>query len=176
MGLFDTATGYQHKAELRESKDEILVGELIRGLSALGWNPYRLIADSDRQAVGFKVPADPVISAYSLTVDRKSGSGMITQKLGSRTVLGFVAEIHNKVVDPDDLATMWRTDMANLFAARGGRGAHQPPAQPRGRPHTPSGGHRFLRRRHNVNLGALVEWTQTQFLALREQLLPLKKG
>jgi len=28
----------------------------------------------------------------------------------------------------------------------------------------------------NVNLGALVEWTQTQFLALREQLLPLKKG
>lgn len=30
-------------------------------------------------------------------------------------MLGFVAEIHNKVVDPDDLATMWRTDMANLF-------------------------------------------------------------
>lgn len=153
MGLFDTATGYQHKAELRESKDEILVGELIRGLSALGWNPYRLIADSDRQAVGFKVPADPVISAYSLTVDRKSGSGMITQKLGSRTVLGFVAEIHNKVVDPDDLATMWRTDMANLFkvpVAGEVRINHQ---LNRGRPHTPSGGHRFLRRRHQRQPG-----------------------
>ena len=30
MGLFDTATNYQHKAELRESKDEMLFGELIR--------------------------------------------------------------------------------------------------------------------------------------------------
>lgn len=35
MGLFDTATGYQHKAELRESKDEILVGELIE--ASLRW-------------------------------------------------------------------------------------------------------------------------------------------
>ncbi|MCB1027409.1 MAG: hypothetical protein R2704_16515 [Microthrixaceae bacterium] len=177
MGLFDTATRYQHKAELRESKDEILVGELIRGLSALGWNPYRMVADSDRQAVGFKVPDDPVISAYSLIVDRKSGSGLVSQKLGSRTVLGFVAEIHNKVVDPDDLATMWRTDLANLFklpVAGEVRINHQL--------------NRVVARTHHlvdidqyvsgtqVNLGALVEWTYGQFLQLREQLAPLKKG
>lgn len=177
MGLFDTATRYQHKAELRESKDEILVGELIRGLSAQGWNPYRMVADSDRQAVGFKVPDDPVISAYSLIVDRKSGSGLVSQKLGSRTVLGFVAEIHNKVVDPDDLATMWRTDLANLFklpVAGEVRINHQL--------------NRVVARTHHlvdidqyvsgtqVNLGALVERTYGQFLQLREQLAPLKKG
>ena len=87
MGLFDTATGYQHKAELRESKDEILVGELIRGLSALGWNPYRLIADSDRQAVGFKVPADPVISAYSLTIFNIQGSTVRNIICNQQTVI-----------------------------------------------------------------------------------------
>ena len=81
------------------------------------------------------------------------------------------------MVDPDDLATMWRTDMANLFklpVAGEVRINHQL--------------NRVVARTHhlvdidsyvdgtNVNMGALVEWTQTQFLALREQLLPLKKG
>ena len=176
MGLFDTATNYQHKAELRESKDEMLFGELIRGLSELGWNPYRLVADADRQAVGFKVPGDDVISDYSLIVDPKSGSGLVSQKLGTRTDLGFIAEIHNKIVDPDDLALMWRTDMANMFklpVAGEVRINHQL--------------NRVVARTHHlvdidqyvsgaqVSLGALVEWAQAQFLELRAQLEPLKK-
>ena len=102
---------------------------------------------------------------------------MITQKVGSRTVLGFVAEIHNLVVDPDDLATMWRTDMANQFklpVAGEVRINHQL--------------NRVVARTHHlvdidsyvtgtqVNLGALVEWTQARFLELRERLVPLKHG
>jgi len=177
MGLFDTATSYAHKAELRESKDEVLLGELIRGLSAQTWNPYRLVGNHDRQMVGFKVPDDPVISNYSLVVDRRSGSGLVTQKLGSRTILGFVAEIHNKIVDPDDLATMWRTDMANLFrlpVAGEVRVNHQL--------------NRVVARTHHlvdidqyvsgtqVSMGGLIDWASSQFLQLREHLVPLKKG
>ena len=45
MGLFSAVTNYAHKAELRESKDEIVVGELIRGLSHRGWTtwPIRIV-------------------------------------------------------------------------------------------------------------------------------------
>lgn len=177
MGLFDTATSYQHKAELRESRDEILVGEMIRGLAARGWNPYRLVADSDRQAVGFKVPADPVISTYSLVVDRKGGSGMISQSVGSQAVLGFAAEISNLVVDPDDLATAWSASSANLHKqpeAGEVRIDHQLKAIV-ARTHHLVHLDQYVTTNH-VNMGALVDWTQGQFLALREQLVPLKRG
>lgn len=176
MGLSDSVTTYAPKAELRESKDEILVGELVRGLSALGWNPYRIVGHSDRQMVGFKVPDDPVITNYSLVVDRRSGSGLVTEELGSRTILGFVAEIHNQVVDPDELATMWRTDIANpstLPVAGEVRVNHQL--------------NRGVARTYHlvdidqyisgtqVSMDGLVEWVSGQFLMLREHLVPLKR-
>ena len=59
MGLFNSMANYAHKSELRESKDEIVCGEIIRGLSHQGWRPFRIVAYSDRQQMGFKVPGDP---------------------------------------------------------------------------------------------------------------------
>lgn len=176
MGLFNAMTNYAHKSELRESKDEIVCGELIRGLSHRGWRCFRIVADSDRQVMGFKLPGDPVLSAVYIMVDRRSGSGAVSASLGSRTVIGFTAEMRNKVSDPDDLAMMWKTDLANLFKmpiAGEVRVNHQLNTV-------------NARTYHVVNLddyvkgstvsvGQLVDWTTGQVDALRERLRPLKK-
>jgi hypothetical protein len=176
MGLFDAMTKHAHKAELRESKDEIAVGAIVRGLSHRGWVCHRIQAHSDRQALGFRLPGDPVLSAVYLVVDRRSGSGLISQSLGSRTVLGFTAEMRNKISDPDDLATMWRTDLANLFklpVAGEVRVNHQLNSV-------------SARTFHlvdldayvqgtQVNIDPLVDWVVQQVDALREHLRPLKK-
>lgn len=176
MGLFNAMTSYAHKSELRESKDEIVCGELIRGLSHRDWRCFRIVADSDRQVMGFKLPGDPVLSAVYIMVDRKSGSGAVSASMGSRTVIGFTAEMRNKVSDPDDLAVMWKTDFANLFkmpVAGEIRVNHQLNTV-------------NARTYHVVNLddyvkgstvmvGPLVDWTTGQVDALRERLRPLKK-
>ena len=100
MGLFSAVTNYAHKAELRESKDEIVVGELIRGLSHRGWTMFQLVAHSDRQQMGFKIPGDPVISRAFILVDRRTGSGALTAGLGSKTTVRFAAEMRHLVADP----------------------------------------------------------------------------
>jgi hypothetical protein len=177
MGLFNSMTNYAHKSELRESKDEIVCGQIVRGLSYHGWRPYRIVADSDEQTLGFKVPDDDVLSAVYVMVDRKSGSGAISQSMGSRTVIGFTAEMRNKLTDPDDLAAMWRTDLANLFkvpVAGEVRINHQLNTV-------------NARTYHLVNLDdyvtgstvntePLIGWIVQQVDALREQLRPLKKS
>lgn len=176
MGLFNAMTNYAHKSELRESKDEIVCGQLVSGLSHQGWRPFRMVADSDKQTMGFKIPADDVLSAVYLMVDRRSGSGSVSQAMGSRTVIGFTAEMRNKVTDPDDLATMWRTDLANLFkmpVAGEVRINHQLNTV-------------NARTYHLVNLddfvtgstvntGPLLSWIVAQVDDLRERLRPLKK-
>lgn len=176
MGLFNSMANHAHKAELRESKDEILCGEIVRGLSHRGWRCHRIVAHSDRQQLGFKLPGDPVLSAVYLVVDRKSGSGLITQSLGSKTMVGFNAEMRHKVSDPDDLATMWRTDLANLFklpVAGEVRINHQLNTVNARTYHLVdldqyvSG--------HEVQGAPMVEWIVGQVDALREQLRPLQK-
>lgn len=176
MGLFNAMTNYAHKSELRESKDEIVCGQIVRALSYQGWRPYRIVADSDKQTLGFKLPGDDVLTAVYIMVDRKSGSGAVSASMGSRTVIGFTAEMRNKVTDPDDLATMWRTDFANLFkmpVAGEVRINHQLNTI-------------NARTYHLVNLDdyvsgssvntePLVGWIVQQVNDLRERLRPLKK-
>lgn len=177
MGLFNAMTNHAHKSELRESKDEIACGEIIRGLSHRGWRCHRIVANSDRQQMGFKLPGDPVLSAIHLVVDRRSGSGMISQSLGSRTIVGFVAEMRHKVSDPDDLATMWRTDLANLFkvpVAGEVRINHQLNTV-NARTYHMVDLDQYVQG-SSVNAGPLVDWIAAQVDALREQLRPLKKG
>ena len=176
MGLFNAMTNYAHKSELRKSKDEIVCGLIMAGLSHEGWRPFRITADADKQTMGFKIPGDDVLSAVYLMVDRRSGSGSISQTMGSRTVIGFTAEMRNKVTDPDDLAIMWKTDFANLFrmpVAGEVRINHQLNTV-------------NARTYHLVNLddyvkgatvdtSALLPWIVSQVNSLKEQLRPLKK-
>jgi hypothetical protein len=176
MGLFNSMANHAHKSELRESKDEIICGEIIRGLSHRGWRCHRIVATSDRQQMGFKLPGDPVLSAVYVVVDRKSGSGAISQAMGSKTLIGFTAEMRNKVSDPDDLATMWRTDLANLFkmpVAGEVRINHQLNAV-NARTYHMADLDQYVSG-HSVDAGQLVDWIVGQVDALREHLRPLKK-
>ncbi|MEM9553788.1 MAG: hypothetical protein AAGC60_05995 [Acidobacteriota bacterium] len=107
---------FAHKAELRESKDEILLGELVRVASRKGWPTISFQAGSDRQRVRFLTVGDPLLYSLFVTLDRRTGSGMIGEKLlGSKATLAFSAEIKNRLADPDDLVHMFRTDLANVF-------------------------------------------------------------
>lgn len=107
---------FAHKAELRESKDEIMVGELVRVASRLGWPTISFQAHDDRQRVRFLTVGDPTLHSLFVTLDRKSGSGALSEALlGSKATLAFSAEVKNRLADPDDLVSMFRTDLANMF-------------------------------------------------------------
>jgi hypothetical protein len=116
MGLMSFFADRERKAELRESKDEMFVGELVRAMARRGWPTVSFYANSDYQRVGFKAIDDPVLSSVYLTLDRLTGSGAIQAALlGSKAYLSITCEVKNYLADPDDLVAMYRTDMANLF-------------------------------------------------------------
>ncbi len=107
---------FSHKAEIRESKDEILVGEIVRAMARRGYPTIGFTADTDLQRVKFKTVKDPVLSYAYITLDRKTGGGVISSALlGAKATLTIAAEVKNHVADPDDLVAMYRTDFANIF-------------------------------------------------------------
>ena len=107
---------FNHKAEIRESKDEILVGELVRAMSRNGFPAIGFSSNNDFQRVRFKCPADPVISSVYITLDRKTGTGIVSGALfGSQATLTITGELKIYLTDPDDIVNMYRTDLANLF-------------------------------------------------------------
>jgi hypothetical protein len=116
MGIMSFFADRERKAELRESKDEMLVGELVRAMSRKGWPSVGFLAHSDFQRLRFKTLGDPVFSHLYITLDRKTGSGALGEALlGSKATLLFTGEVKNYLADPDDLVEMYRTDLANLF-------------------------------------------------------------
>jgi hypothetical protein len=116
MGLMSFFADRERKAELRESKDEMFVGELVRAMARKGWPTVSFYANADFQRVGFKAMDDAVLSTVYLTLDRLTGSGAIGAALiGSKAYLSVTCEIKNYLADPDDLVAMYRTDMANMF-------------------------------------------------------------
>jgi hypothetical protein len=115
MGVFDAVTKFQHKAEIRESKDEMLVGELVRAMARMSAEADQFQATGDFQRVRFRI-TDDVLSYVHLVLDRKTGSGVISGAVaGSRATLTVVGEVKNYLSDPDDLVAMWRTDVQNIF-------------------------------------------------------------
>jgi hypothetical protein len=107
---------FNNRAEVRESKDEILVGEIVRAMARQGFVSIAFAADTDRQRVTFKALNDPVLSFMHIILDRKTGGGALSQALlGAKATLTFSAEVKNYISDPDDLVAMYRTDLANIF-------------------------------------------------------------
>ncbi|MES2642673.1 MAG: hypothetical protein V4850_24530 [Myxococcota bacterium] len=114
--MFGILASFKHKAEIRESKDEILVGELVRAMARQGYPACGFAAHADWQRVQFRAAGDPVLHAVHLTLNRMTGSSAISEALlGSQATLTVTAEVKNLVADPDDLIAMYRTDLANLF-------------------------------------------------------------
>ena len=114
--MFNLISKFAHKAEIRESMDEMLVGELVRAMSRRGFPAIAFRAGDDHQRISFKAIGDPVLYGVHIVLDRKTGTGAIgAAGLGSKATLKVTAEIKNRLSDPDDLVHMYRTDLANLF-------------------------------------------------------------
>lgn len=114
--MFSLLQNFAHKAEIRESKDEILVGEIVRAMARQHCPTIQFTASNDIQRVRFRTVRDPVLHSVFVTLDRKTGTGALSAALvGSKATLTVTAEIKNRMADPDDLIKMYRTDLANLF-------------------------------------------------------------
>ena len=106
---------FANQREMRESRDEMVVGELVLAMAQMGMPATRFQAGSGAQSVRFSTPNDTLLHNVAFTVDRKTGGGALSEAvIGSKAVITVVAEIKNYLADPDDLVGMWRTDFANI--------------------------------------------------------------
>jgi hypothetical protein len=107
---------FKNSAEARESKDEVLIGEMVFAMAHLGCPTIGFRAGTDLQYVKFKPVKDDVLYSMTIVLDRKTGDSALQQAvIGSKATLTFVGEVKNHIADPDDLVAMFKTDMANLF-------------------------------------------------------------
>ncbi|MCC6433679.1 MAG: hypothetical protein IT196_01480 [Acidimicrobiales bacterium] len=106
---------FANSREMRESRDEMVVGELVLAMAQMGMPATRFLAGADAQQVRFSTPHDPLLHNVAVIVDRKTGGGALSEAvIGSKAVITMTAEIKNYLADPDDLVGMWRTDFANI--------------------------------------------------------------
>ena len=116
MGLLSIVNQFKHKGEIRESKDEILIGEVVYILSHRGWPTIGFRADGDYQFLRFKTPKDPLLHSLIVRLDRKTGTGAVSSALvGSKATLYLKGEVKNMMADPDDLLKQWSTDFKNIL-------------------------------------------------------------
>ena len=109
-------SNFKHSQEMRESKDEILIGELVRAMSRLQAPAVGFYASTGQQTIKFKPVNDPILNSILLTVDRKTGGSALQQAvIGSKATVTMQAEVKNYLADPDDLIHMYKTDLANMF-------------------------------------------------------------
>jgi hypothetical protein len=114
MGVLNIAANFRHKAEIRESKDEILIGEIVRAMARQGHIADQFAADADLQRVRFRMN-DEVLSYVHVALDRKTGEGRIASAVvGSKATLNVAGEVKNMLADPDDVVGMWKTDFKNI--------------------------------------------------------------
>lgn len=114
--MFSILTQFARNAERRESKDEMVVGEVIRALGRKGWPTTGFWSTDDLQRVRFRTLGDPTLTNLYVALDRKTGGSALQEAiLGSKATLTLTAEIKNYLSDPDDLVAMYKTDLANLF-------------------------------------------------------------
>lgn len=107
---------FAHKSEMRESRDEMLVGEIVRAMARRGHPAVSFRANQGRQVVRFKTVRHPLLESVFIRLDRKTGSSALSEAvLGSKATLTITAEVKNRLADPDDLLAMYKTDLANLF-------------------------------------------------------------
>ena len=114
MGVLNIAGNFKHKAEIRESKDEILIGEIVRAMARQGHVADQFVATADLQRVRFRA-RDDVLSYVHIALDRKTGGGRISGAvIGSKATLSVAGEVKNLLSDPDDVIHMWKTDFKNI--------------------------------------------------------------
>ena len=95
---------FANKREMRESRDEMVVGEVVLAMANQGMPAIEFRADAEAQSIKFATPADPLLHTVAIVIDRKTGGGAVSDAvLGSKAVVTVVAEVKNYLADPDDL-------------------------------------------------------------------------
>lgn len=114
MPVMKIAGHFKHKAEIRESKDEILIGEIVRAMARQGHVADQFAADGDLQHLRFRM-RDEVLSYVHVTLDKKTGDGRVASAIvGSKATLSIAGEVKNHLSDPDDVIKMWKSDFKNI--------------------------------------------------------------
>ena len=86
------------------SKDEIVFGEIVRIFQKKGYPCIGFAAREGYQSGRFFLDGE-VLFAIRVTLDKKvAGAG----------ILKIVAEVRNKMADPDDMIAMFKTDLSNI--------------------------------------------------------------
>jgi len=101
MGLLGIVNRFKHKAEIRESQDEILLGETIYLFSLQGWPCMGF----DHQHIRFRTLHDAVLHSLQVRLERKAPAVLVVIK----------AEVKNLLADPDDLIKQWSTDIRKIL-------------------------------------------------------------
>lgn len=118
--MFKKLADFAARSEARESRDEVVIGEIVAAMGRWGFPTVAFDTgselDSGFQAVTFATPSDPVLYTITVVLDRKTGGGAIQERMvGSKATLRVIGEVKNYIADPDDLLQMWRTDAANIL-------------------------------------------------------------
>ena len=107
---------FKHKQEMRESRDEILIGEIVLAMAKQRCPAIGFSANMGIQSVRFKPTQDKLLNSITITLDRKTGGSALQEAIiGNKAVINVVAEVKNYLADPDDLLEMYRTDMQNVL-------------------------------------------------------------
>lgn len=116
MSILGMVSKFKHRGEIRESKDEILIGEIVYLLSLRKWPTMGFTSGGDLQQLRFRTVDDPVLHSLHVRLDRKTGTGAVSAALlGSKATLFLKAEVKNLLADPDDLIRQWSTDVKNIL-------------------------------------------------------------
>lgn len=114
--MFGFLAQFNHSREMRESQDEMLVGEIVRAMARRNYPSIEFRASDDRQRMRFLTIDDPLLYSVLVILDRRTGTGAISNALlGSKATLRITAQVRNNLSDPDDLINMYKTDFANLL-------------------------------------------------------------
>src|SRR5699024_6048981 len=107
---------FNNKQEARESKDEILIGEIVFAMAHMGCPTIGFNATAGQQYVKFKPAGDTVMNSFTVMLDRMTGDSALQQAvIGSKTTVRIVAEVNIHIAAPDDLVLVLRTDIGNLL-------------------------------------------------------------
>jgi hypothetical protein len=86
------------------SKDEMVFGEIVRIFQNKGYPCIEFQASDGYQSGRFLIDGE-VLFAIRVVLDKKmAGAGL----------LSLTAEVRNKMADPDDMITMFKTDFTNI--------------------------------------------------------------
>lgn len=116
MSIFKVWQDFAHSKEMRESKDEMLFGEIVKYMIE-NYGPLVELETKlgDKKIARFRTMKHKLLHSITVETNRHTGSGIVSDTIaGTRAGITVVAEVKNYVADPDDVLNMWKTDFQNI--------------------------------------------------------------